>query len=146
MANSKLPGKICGEDAKVAGLWGCALKRDVCYCVAKQNAGLIYVEGRLKELIKVKGFQVAPAELEEVIRAYDKIQDVGVVGVPHDKYGEIPKALVVPKPGVEINEDELKAFVAERVADFKQLGYVRVVEGIPRNASGKILRKALRDL
>lgn len=104
------------------------------------------MKGRCKELIKVKGLQVAPTELEEVIRAYDKIQDVGVIGVPHDKYGEIPKAFVVPKPGMKINEDELKNFVAERVAKFKQLGYVQVVESIPKTATGKILRKELHNM
>ncbi|XP_014476031.1 PREDICTED: 4-coumarate--CoA ligase 1-like [Dinoponera quadriceps] len=108
--------------------------------------GLIYVQGRLKEMIKVKGLQVAPAELEEVIRACDKIQDVGVIGVSHDKYGEIPKAFVVPKKGIKIDEDELKKFVAERVAEFKQLGYVQVVESIPKSATGKILRKKLEEL
>jgi len=100
----------------------------------------------LKELIKVKGFQVAPSELEEVIRGNDKIQDVAVIGVAHDKYGEIPKAFIVPKPGVKINENELKEYVAERVAKFKHLGYVQVLESIPKTASGKILRKELEKL
>ncbi|EFN62390.1 4-coumarate--CoA ligase 1 [Camponotus floridanus] len=106
----------------------------------------LFVRARLKELIKVKGFQVAPSELEEVIRSNDKIQDVAVIGVPHDKYGEIPKAFVVPKPGVKINENELKEYVAERVVKFKHLGYVQVLESIPKNASGKILRRELEKL
>lgn len=104
------------------------------------------MQARLKELIKVKGFQVAPSELEEVIRGYDKIQDVAVIGVAHDKYGEIPKAFVVPKSGVKINEKELKEYVAGRVAKFKQLGYVQVLESIPKTASGKILRRELEKL
>lgn len=106
----------------------------------------LYVQARLKELIKVKGFQVAPTELEEVIRGHDKIQDVAVIGVAHDKYGEIPKAFVVPKSGVKINENELKEYVAERVAKFKYLGYVQVIESIPKTASGKILRRVLEKL
>lgn len=106
----------------------------------------MYVVDRLKELIKVKGLQVAPAELEDIIHAYEPILDVGVIGVPHDKYGEIPKAFVVPKPGIKIDEQQLKAFVAERVAEFKQLGYVQIVESIPKSMSGKILRKELKKL
>lgn len=104
------------------------------------------MQARLKDMIKVKGFQVAPTELEEVIRGHDKIQDVAVIGVEHDKYGEIPKAFVVPKSGVKINENEVKEYVAGRVAKFKHLGYVQVVESIPKNASGKILRKDLAKL
>lgn len=115
----------------------------ILYC---ENVGLIYVQARSKELIKVKGLQVAPTELEEVIRAYDKIQDVAVIGVPHDKYGEIPKAFVVPKPGIKIDEKELKKFVAERVAKFKQLGHVQIVESIPKSGAGKILRKELKKM
>lgn len=106
----------------------------------------MYVQGRLKEIIKVKGYQVAPAELEEVIRSYDKIQDVAVIGVAHENYGEIPKAFVVPKSGVKINENELKEFVAERVAKYKRLGYIQVIESIPKTASGKILRRELQHL
>lgn len=108
--------------------------------------GLLYVKGRLKEIIKVKGYQVTPIELEEVIRTYNKIQDVAVIGVAHEKYGEIPKAFVVPKSGVKINENELKEFVAERVAKYKQLGYVQVIESIPKTVSGKILRTVLENL
>lgn len=108
------------------------------------------MQARLKEMIKVKGFQVAPSELEEVIRGNDKIQDVAVIGVAHDKHGEIPKAFVVPKSGVTIKEDEIKEYVAGhvagRVAKFKHLGYVQVVESIPKTASGKILRKELAKL
>lgn len=104
------------------------------------------MQGRCKELIKVKGLQVSPSELEEVIRSYDKIQDVAVIGVPHDKYGEIPKAFVVPKPGMKVDEGELKKFVAERVAKFKHLGYVQIIDSIPKSAAGKILRKELAKL
>ncbi|KYM95989.1 PREDICTED: 4-coumarate--CoA ligase [Cyphomyrmex costatus] len=108
--------------------------------------GVLYVQGRSKELIKVKGYQVAPTELEEVIRHHDNIQDVAVVGVTHENYGEIPKAFVVPKSGVKINENELKEFVAKRVAKYKQLGYIQVIESIPKSVSGKILRRELQNL
>lgn len=122
------------------------LERDNSDCYMLQNTGLLYVQGRLKEMIKVKGYQVAPTELEEVIRNYDQVQDVAIIGVPHAKYGEIPKAFIVPKSGVKINENELKKFVAERVAKYKQLGYVQIVEDIPKTASGKILRRELEKL
>ncbi|XP_020294512.1 4-coumarate--CoA ligase 1-like isoform X2 [Pseudomyrmex gracilis] len=108
--------------------------------------GLLYFHARLKELIKVKGHQVAPIELEEIIRGHDKVQDVAVIGVAHDKYGEIPKAFVVPKPGAKIDENELKHFVAKHVSKYKQLGYVQIVESIPKTMSGKILRKELRKM
>ncbi|KAG5328570.1 4CL3 ligase, partial [Acromyrmex charruanus] len=108
--------------------------------------GLLYVQGRSKELIKVKGYQVAPTELEEIIRHYNNIEDVAVIGVAHKNYGEIPKAFIVPKSGVKINENELKEFVAKHVAKYKQLGHVQVIESIPKSASGKILRKELENL
>ncbi|XP_072752220.1 uncharacterized protein [Anoplolepis gracilipes] len=106
----------------------------------------LYIKGRLKDMIKVKGYQVSPTELEEVIRGCDNIQDVAVIGVAHDKYGEIPKAFVVPKSGVTIDEDKLKEYVAGRVTKFKHLGYVQVVESIPKSAAGKILRRELQKL
>lgn len=96
-------------------------------------------------MIKVKGYQVAPTELEEVIRNYDNVQDVAVIGVAHDNYGEIPKAFIVPKLGTQINENGLKKFVAERVAKYKQLGYIQVIKSIPKTASGKILRRELEN-
>ncbi|XP_011647306.1 4-coumarate--CoA ligase 1-like [Pogonomyrmex barbatus] len=108
--------------------------------------GQLYLKGRLKEMIKVKGYQVAPAELEEVIRGYDKIQDVAVIGVPDNKYGEIPKAFIVPKAEAKIDENELKKFVAERLAKYKHLGHVQIIESIPKSMSGKILRRKLQYL
>lgn len=108
--------------------------------------GLVYIQGRFKELIKVKAFQVAPAELEEVIRSFNKIQDVAVIGVPHEKFGEIPKAFIVPRKGVTITEDEVKDFVAKQVAEYKQLGHVQFIEQIPKSAAGKILRRSLQNL
>ncbi|XP_011867811.1 PREDICTED: 4-coumarate--CoA ligase 1 [Vollenhovia emeryi] len=108
--------------------------------------GLLYVQGRFKEIIKVKGYQVAPTEIEEVIRNYHHVQDVAVIGVAHENYGEIPKAFVVPKVGVRIDENELKNFVAQRVAKYKQLGYIQVIESIPKTPSGKILRRELEKL
>lgn len=86
-----------------------------------------------------------PAELESVIKSYEGVQDVAVIGVPDSKCGEIPVAFVVPKLCQQIRENDLKRFVAEKVAPYKQLGRVIVAESIPRNPSGKILRRILRE-
>ncbi|KAF7996588.1 hypothetical protein HCN44_002234 [Aphidius gifuensis] len=110
------------------------------------NDGNLTINGRLKELIKVKGSQVSPPELEDILHSHDKVADVAVVGVPHERFGEIPKAFVVAKQGVQINEDEIKKFVAEKVADYKQLGHVEFIDQIPKNQAGKILRKNLQKM
>ena len=72
--------------------------------------------------------------------------DVAIIGVPHDKYGEIPKAFVVPKPGQIVNENEIKEFVAKRLTKIKHLGHVQILENIPKTPSGKILRRELKKL
>lgn len=108
--------------------------------------GLLTVSGRLKELIKVSGYQVPPAELEEILRENDKVVDVAVIGVEHQQYGEIPKAFVVAKRGANVSEDEIKDFVAKRVVKYKQLGQVQFVEQIPKSAAGKILRRELANM
>ena len=74
--------------------------------------GFLYIIDRLKELIKYKGFQVAPASLEDIILRHHAVADVGVVGVPDDEAGELPRAYVVRKPGMVISEKELQDFVA----------------------------------
>jgi acyl-CoA synthetase (AMP-forming)/AMP-acid ligase II len=109
--------------------------------------GDFFIVDRLKELIKVKGFQCAPAELEDLLMQNPKIADVGVIGVPAPREGDgqVPKAFVVKKPDVELTEEEVKSFVAERVVEYKKLGYVKFVDSIPKNPSGKILRKILRQ-
>jgi len=108
--------------------------------------GDLFIVDRLKELIKVKGFQCAPAELEDLLMQNPKIADAGVIGVaaPREGDGQVPKAFIVKKPDVELSEAEVKAFVAERVVDYKKLGFVKFVDSIPKNPSGKILRKILR--
>ncbi len=103
--------------------------------------GYFAVVDRVKELIKYKGFQVAPAELEEVLLAHPKVSDAAVIGVPDEEAGEVPKAFVVKN--ADVSADELKLFVAERVAPFKKLRGLEFVEAIPKSASGKILRRVL---
>lgn len=94
---------------------------------------------------QVKGFQVAPAELESVLKEHSDVLDVAVVGVPDSKTGEIPKAFVVVKEGRSINSNDLKQFVEERVAAYKRIGDVMFVDSLPRNPSGKILRRVLKE-
>lgn len=106
--------------------------------------GHTYIVDRLKELIKVKGFQVPPAELEALLTSHDGIADAAVIGVPDDEAGERPRAFVVLSPGADLDEDAVKAFVAEHVSSYKRLAEVVFRESIPKSASGKILRRELR--
>jgi len=109
--------------------------------------GVFRIVDRVKELIKVKGFQVPPAELEAVIAGYDKVGDVGVIGVPDERAGELPKAFVVKQKGCEaLTEEEVIAYVADKVAPYKKVAYVEFVETVPKSAAGKILRKELRAM
>ncbi|XP_068622181.1 uncharacterized protein [Battus philenor] len=106
-----------------------------------------YIVDRLKELIKYKGYQVPPMELEAVLLQHPGVRDAGVVGLPHAAAGEVPLAFVVPQNGASLTESELKQFVAERLSNPKHLrGGVRFVKEIPKNPSGKILRKLLREM
>ncbi len=97
------------------------------------------------ELIKFKGFQVPPAELEALLLTHPAIADAAVIGKPDEEAGEFPIGFVVTRPGVEVSEDDIKAFVAEKVATYKQLHQVTFLSEIPKSASGKILRRLLRD-
>uniref|UniRef100_A0A0B7BDP1 AMP-dependent synthetase/ligase domain-containing protein n=1 Tax=Arion vulgaris TaxID=1028688 RepID=A0A0B7BDP1_9EUPU len=107
--------------------------------------GLVYIHDRLKELIKYKGSQVAPAELEAILLGHPNIQDAAVLGVPDDAAGELPKAFVVKKLGSTLSEEEIIKFVEGRVSSTKRLrGGVQFVDEIPKNPSGKILRRVLR--
>ncbi|KAB0798980.1 hypothetical protein PPYR_06860 [Photinus pyralis] len=107
--------------------------------------GMFFISERIKELIKVKGFQVAPTELEEILRNHPDIIEAAVIGVPHKQYGEVPKAYVVPKHNQQADVDGIQRYVAEKVAKYKHLkGGIEVVEAIPKTTSGKILRSELR--
>jgi 4-coumarate--CoA ligase len=107
--------------------------------------GHVYVVDRLKELIKYKGFQVAPAELESLLLTHPAVADAAVIGLPDEEAGEIPVGYVVLKPGAEASAEDIRAFVAEQVATYKQLRRVELTEAIPKSASGKILRRVLKD-
>ncbi|HEX2375763.1 MAG TPA: 4-coumarate--CoA ligase family protein [Actinomycetota bacterium] len=105
------------------------------------EAGYVFIVDRVKELIKYKGLQVAPAELEAVLLTHPAVADAAVVPFPDDEAGEVPKAFVVARG--QVDADELLAFVAERVAPHKKVRQLEFVEEIPKAASGKILRRVL---
>jgi acyl-CoA synthetase (AMP-forming)/AMP-acid ligase II len=107
--------------------------------------GHLYIVDRLKELIKVKGFQVPPAELEAVLLTHPAVADSAVIGVSDGEAGEFPIGFVVLKAGQQVTRDQLLTFVADQVAHYKKLHDVRIIDVIPKSASGKILRRVLRD-
>lgn len=108
--------------------------------------GYLYITDRLKELIKYKGFQVAPAELEAELLTHDAISDAAVIGKPDDEAGELPMAFVVAAPGhAAPTLDEVQGYLDDRLAHYKQVRLLEVVDEIPKSASGKILRRVLRD-
>jgi acyl-CoA synthetase (AMP-forming)/AMP-acid ligase II len=105
--------------------------------------GYFYVVDRVKELIKYKGFQVAPAELEAVLVSHPAIADAAVVRVPDEEAGEVPKAFVVAT--AELSAQEVMDYVAERVAPHKRVRQVEFVDEVPKSLSGKILRRVLME-
>lgn len=106
--------------------------------------GVVYIVDRLKELIKYKGYQVPPAELEALLLTHPEIADAAVIGVLDDEGEEVPKAFVVLQANATIDEDGVIAFVAERVSPHKKVRKVEFIETVPKSAAGKILRKDLR--
>jgi len=105
--------------------------------------GYFTIVDRLKELIKYKGFQVPPAELEAMLRTHPAVADAAVIPIPDEECGEVPKAFVVLRRAVP--PEALLAYVAERVAPYKKIRAVEVVDAIPRSPSGKILRRVLKQ-
>lgn len=105
------------------------------------EAGHFYIVDRVKELIKYKGFQIAPAELEAILLTHAAVADAAVIPCHDDEAGEVPKAFVVARS--EISEPELMEFVAKRVAPHKKIRFIEFVEQIPKSPSGKILRRVL---
>jgi acyl-CoA synthetase (AMP-forming)/AMP-acid ligase II len=108
------------------------------------SCGCVYIIDRLKELIKYKGHQVPPAELEAVLLSHPGIADAAVIGVNDAEGEEVPKAFVVKQSGAELTEDQVMEFVAGQVAPYKKVRQVEFIDAIPKSASGKILRKDLR--
>ena len=111
--------------------------------------GFFYITDRMKELIKVRAYQVAPAELEALLLTHPLISDAAVIPVPDELSGQLPRAYVVLKNDVQQEdtlEEDMKEWVKERVVAYKRLeGGVRFIDEIPKSASGKILRRILVD-
>lgn len=132
------------EDTKNTFLNGWLRTGDLAYY---NDEGMFFIADRIKELIKVNAFQVPPAELEDIIRDYPNIADAAVIGIPHPIHGEVPRAYVVVKPGTELDTKSLMSHVETKVARHKKLrGGVSVVDTIPKNASGKILRRQIKQM
>jgi acyl-CoA synthetase (AMP-forming)/AMP-acid ligase II len=105
--------------------------------------GNVVIVDRLKELIKVNAYQVAPAELEGLLLTHPSVADAAVVGEPDERTGEVPVAFVVPRDESGFDADAVMAWLAARVAPYKRLGAVRTVDSLPRTPSGKLLRRRL---
>ncbi|WP_108786629.1 long-chain-fatty-acid--CoA ligase [Erythrobacter sp. Alg231-14] len=107
--------------------------------------GYVYIQDRIKDMIISGGENVYPAEVESAMYGHPAIAEVAVIGIPSEKWGEEVKACVVCKPGHELDANDVIAYTRERVAAFKAPKTVDVIPELPRNASGKILRRQLRD-
>jgi acyl-CoA synthetase (AMP-forming)/AMP-acid ligase II len=110
-----------------------------------ETEGWVHLTDRSKEMIKVNGFQVAPAELEAVLHGHPSVLDCAVFGVPDERAGEVPIAAVQLDPARPVGTDELRRLVTDSLATYKQLRDVVVVDAIPRLPSGKVLRRTLRE-
>lgn len=110
------------------------------------NNGLLYVCDRIKDVIIMGGEKIYPTEVENVITNYPSVSDVAVTGKPHDLWGEIVCAYIVPTPGHKITISELKLFLKDRLADYKIPSVYNFIDEIPRNPSGKILKRALKEM
>jgi fatty-acyl-CoA synthase len=106
--------------------------------------GYLYIHDRMKDMIISGGENVYPAEVESAIYGHPDVLEVAVIGVPDDRWGEAVKAVCAPKPGHSIDPDNIIAWARERIAGFKIPKSVDTIAALPRNASGKILRRELR--
>ena len=111
--------------------------------VRADEDGYIWILDRKKELIKYKGFQVPPAELEGLLLGHPGIADAAVIGIHDEESGEVPKAFVVLKEGQSPSAEEIMEYISGQVATFKQIRQVQFLDAIPKNPSGKILRRVL---
>jgi len=111
----------------------------------KDEEGYVYIVDRLKEVIKCRGFQVPPAEIENILLGHPDIKDAAVVGEPHPEYGEIPVAYVVLREKVSLTPEAIIQYAAQGLAKYKRLAKVVLTETIPRSPSGKVLRRLLKN-
>jgi acyl-CoA synthetase (AMP-forming)/AMP-acid ligase II len=111
----------------------------------KDEEGYVFIVDRLKEVIKCKGLQVAPAEIEHILVGHPDIKDAAVVGEPHSEYGEVPVAYVVLRDKANLSSQAIIEYAAQGLAKYKRLARVVFTEAIPRSPSGKILRRILKN-
>ncbi|GAC1349520.1 MAG: long-chain-fatty-acid--CoA ligase [Ktedonobacteraceae bacterium] len=108
--------------------------------------GFTYIVDRKKEMIKYKGFGIAPAELESLLMEHPSVMDSAVIGVPDPEAGELPKGFVVLRKGHEVTPDEILTFANGKLAGYKKIHSIEFIDAIPKVASGKILRRELKEL
>jgi acyl-CoA synthetase (AMP-forming)/AMP-acid ligase II len=106
--------------------------------------GYLYIHDRIKDMIISGGENIYPAEVESAVFSHPSVADVAVIGVPDDRWGEAVKAIVVKKPGAEVTQEEIIAFARQRIAHYKAPRSVDFIDALPRNPSGKILKRELR--
>jgi long-chain acyl-CoA synthetase len=112
----------------------------------RDEEGYVTITDRKKELIKYKGFSVAPAQLEALLLEHPAVADVAVIAKPSEEAGEVPKAFVVLRQGYEqTSPDELLTWVNGKIATYKNVREIEFTDSIPRNPSGKILRRILKE-
>ncbi len=121
---------------------GSVLTRDMGHL---DEDGFLYLADRKEDMIISGGYNIWPAELENAIAAHPAVREVCVVGVPHEKWGETPKAIVVLAPDHELDPTELISFTREQVGAIKKITSVEIVEALPRSEVGKVVRRELRD-
>jgi long-chain acyl-CoA synthetase len=129
------------EDTKLALRNGWLYTGDI---AKMDEEGYVYILDRKKEMIKYRGYQIAPAELEAILMEHPAVRDCAVAGMPDKDSGEIPKAFIVLYEDMTATPDELIAFVAARVAPYKKIREVAFIPEVPKNFSGKILRRVLK--
>ncbi|KAJ4960155.1 hypothetical protein NE237_020065 [Protea cynaroides] len=140
-----MKGYIDNDEATAATLdpEGWLRSGDICYI---DNNGFLFVVDRLKELIKYKGYQVAPAELENLLQSHPDIIDAAVIPYPDEEAGQVPMAFVVRRRQSTVDEVQIMEFIAKRVSSYKKVRRVSFIDSIPKNAAGKTLRRDLIKL
>ncbi|GAB3007079.1 3-((3aS,4S,7aS)-7a-methyl-1,5-dioxo-octahydro-1H-inden-4-yl)propanoate--CoA ligase FadD3 [Mycobacterium bourgelatii] len=110
------------------------------------DRGNLRITDRLKDMYICGGFNVYPAEVEQVLARMEGVADAAVIGVPDERLGEVGRAFVVPKPGADLDEESVIAYTREHLANFKAPRSVRFVDALPRNAGGKVVKPQLREM
>ena len=107
--------------------------------------GSVFIQDRIKDMIVSGGENIYSTEVEAALFAHPDVVDAAVIGIPDEKYGEVVKACIVKKEGSNVTEDDLISFCKDRIASYKKPQSVDFIDEVPRNASGKVLKKVLRE-